>query len=109
MIQQLFALAFIVFFISRLFWQKKKDELSTPEFVFWLAFWALAALAIIYIKQIDRLVAGLGFSSLGINVLLYIAVVLLIYFVFRLRLKVEKIERNITKIVREVAIKKAEK
>jgi len=108
MIQQILAIAVILFFIARLFWQRKKEEISRAEFLFWLGFWSLAALAIIFIKQIDRLVAGLGFSALGIDVLFYVAVVLLFYAVFRLRLRQEKIERNITKITREIAMKERE-
>lgn len=108
MIQQILAIAVILFFIARLFWQRKKEEISRAGFLFWLGFWSLAALAIIFIKQIDRLVAGLGFSALGIDVLFYVAVVLLFYAVFRLRLRQEKIERNITKITREIAMKERE-
>ncbi|MFA6170979.1 MAG: DUF2304 domain-containing protein [Patescibacteria group bacterium] len=105
MIQQILALIVIIFFLSRLFWQKKKDELENAEFVFWLVFWALAAAAIVFIKSIDRFVADLGFSATGINVLFYVAVVLLFYIIFRLRLRIEKMERNITRIVREVALR----
>jgi hypothetical protein len=109
MVQKIIALIVIIFFIARLFWQKKKDEVNNAEFVFWIFFWVLAAAAIIFIKSIDRFVAGLGFSATGINVLFYIAVVLLFYIIFRLRLRIEKIERNITKIVREVALKEKDR
>jgi hypothetical protein len=106
MFQQIIALIIIAFFISRLFWQKQKKRINANEFVFWLIFWLLAALAIIFLKWIDKLVAGLGFSGSGIEVLLYAGVVVLFYFIFRLRLRLEKIERDITKIVRNIALKK---
>ncbi len=106
MFQQVIALIIIAFFVSRLFWQKRKKRVGANEFVFWLVFWILAALAIIFLKWIDALVAGLGFSGSGIEVLLYAGVVVLFYFIFRLRLRLEKIERDITKIVRNIAIKK---
>jgi len=38
-------------------------------------------------------------------VLLYLSVVLLFYLVFRLRLKLEKIEKDTTKIVQHIALK----
>ena len=103
MLQQVLALIIIIFFISRLFWQKKKGLLGINEFMFWLIFWVIAALAIVFIKWIDELVAGLGFTGSGIEVLLYLGVVILFYFIFRLRLRLEKIERNITEIVRSIA------
>ena len=104
MIQQLIALIIILFFVSRLFWQKKKNIISLNEFIFWLFFWLASAFAILYIKTIDRLVANLGFSSTGINILFYLGTIILFYLILRLRLRLEKIERNLTRIIREIAL-----
>lgn len=105
MLQQIIALIIIVWFIARLFWQKKKNYIGANEFLFWLIFWLIAAGLIISLKSIDRLVSGLGFSGSGIEVLLYLSVAMLFYLVFRLRLKFEKIEKDITKIVKNIALK----
>lgn len=109
MLQQLIALIVIAFFLARLFWQKQKRQISASEFVFWLIFWFLAGLAMVFLKTIDRLVASLGFSATGIQVLLYLAIALLFYLLFRLRLRLEKTERDITRIVRHIAIDEKEK
>ena len=105
MVQQSIALIIISYFLIRLVWRKSKSQLTINEFVFWLFLWLLVAVAVIFIKNIDQLVASLGFSSSGINVLLYLGVVLLFYWVFRLRIKIEKINKDITKIVRDISIK----
>lgn len=104
MLQQIIALIIIAFFLSRLFWQKQKNQIRANEFIFWLIFWILAAGAIIILKWIDKFVANLGFSGSGIDILIYISVVTLFYLIFKLRLKMEKTEKNITKIVRNIAI-----
>ena len=104
MLQQIIALVVILFFISRLFWQKRKKQIIASEFIFWLLFWGLAAVAILFLKNLDLLVASIGFSGSGIEVLLYLAIAILFYFIFRLRIKLEKIERNMTKIVTEIAL-----
>ena len=104
MFQQLIALIIIVFFLARLFIQKKRKQVSANEFYFWLFFWVLATVAIIFIKRIDSLVAHWGFSGTGIEVLFYAGVIILFYFIFRLRLRIEKIERDITEIVRNIAL-----
>lgn len=104
MSQQIIAFVIIVFFIARLFWQKKKEQIELAEFIFWLCFWLLAGVAIIFIKDIDLLLTDLGFSSSGINVLFYLAVILLFYLVFKLRIKLEKTNRDITKVIREIAL-----
>jgi hypothetical protein len=102
--QQILALFIIAFFLARLFWQKQKKQIPANEFIFWLIFWLLAAGAVITLKWIDKLVAQLGFSGSGIEVLLYLGVAILFYFIFRLRLRLEKIERDITKIIRAIAL-----
>lgn len=104
MLQQIIALIIIAFFLSRLFWQKQKNQIRVNEFIFWLIFWILAAGAIIILKWIDKFVANLGFSGSGIDILIYISVVILFYLIFKLRLKMEKMEKNITKIVRNIAL-----
>lgn len=106
MMQQLIALIFIFLFILRLLQQKNKKQLSGNEFVFWLAFWGLGALAIIFIRQLDQLLEKMGFSGSGINFLLYLAVLSLFYLIFKLRLKISKLEKSLTDLVREIALKK---
>ena len=100
MLQQFIGILIILFFLSRLFWQKNKKHINNNEFIFWLIFWIFSLLSIIFLKQIDKLVAKFGFSSSGIEILLYLAVVMLFYFIFRLRLRFEKIEKQLTKIIR---------
>ena len=103
--QQIIALIIIAFFLSRLFWQKQKNHIGFNEFLFWLIFWLLAAALIVFLKYIDKLVLDLGFSGRGIDVLAYLSAAVLFYLVFRLRLKLEKIEKDITKIVKNIALK----
>lgn len=107
MLQQLIALTIIFFFIWRLTVQKRKQEINKNEYIVWLSFWILGALAIIYIRDIDRILIDLGFSGSGINFLLYITVIILFYNVFKLRLLLAKTEANITKLSRKIALNEA--
>ena len=106
MLQQFLAFIIIFYFLFRLFWQKKKNEISRNEFIFWSIFWAVSMLLILFIKKIDQLVANFGFTASGIDVLLYASVIIIFYLIFRLRLRMEKIERNLTKIIREITLNK---
>jgi small membrane protein len=109
MLQQLIALLIILFFVFRLFILKKRDKVSVNEFIFWLVFWLLAGSGIIFVKDLDRLAANLGFSASGIQIILYAAVAVLFYMNFRLRLKIEKMDKDITKVVRKMAIDESDK
>lgn len=106
MFQTIIAVMVIVFFLSRLFWQKHAGRVNRSEFVFWLCFWLLALALILSLKWLDKMVANLGFSSSGIQVLLYLAVAVLTYFIFRLRLHLAKVEKDISQIVEHLAINK---
>ena len=108
MIQKLFALAIIVFFFFKILRQRQKEAISQNEFIFWTSFWILAALAIAFIKEIDRFVAALGFSGSGINILFYLAVLILFYFIFKLRLRLAKNEKQLTDLTRIVTLRDGE-
>lgn len=106
MLQQLLAIIIIAFFLIRLFGQKKKNKITSSEFSVWLIFWLIALIAIIFLKQIDILVANLGFSGTGINILVYLALLALIYLVFRMRLTIAKMEKNISELNQALTLKK---
>ena len=105
MIQQIIAISIVLFFLIRLVSQKNKNKISQTEFLLWLFFWIFSALVVIFIKYIDSLVAFLGFSAAGIDVLLYLAIAVLFYLLFRIRIKMEKIEKDITVLVRKISLK----
>ncbi len=106
MLQQILALIIIAFFLLRLFGQRKKKQINGNEFLLWLIFWLFALGAVIFIKQIDLLVAWLGFSGSAINILVYLAVLALIYQVFRMRLIIAKMEKNISTLNQALTLKK---
>lgn len=103
--QQIVAILIALFFIFKLHKQKKKGSIGNNEYLLWLFFWGAAALAIAFIKQIDLLTDKLGLAASGISFLSYLAVLILFYFVFGMRLKIAKMDREITELARIVAIK----
>lgn len=104
MVQQLIAVAVILYIILKIIQQWKRRQIGRNELLLWLMFWTAVLAAIIFIKKIDALVADLGFSAAGIDVLLYLSVAYLFYYIFKLRVKLEKTEKNITKIIRHIGL-----
>jgi hypothetical protein len=105
MLQQSIAILIILIFVIRLFVLQKQKKIPAGEFIFWLLFWLIAAAGIIFVKDLDRLAADFGFSASGIQIIIYAAVAVLFYLNFRLRLKVEKMDKDITQVIREVALR----
>lgn len=106
MAQQFIALLIITWFLWQLLLQKRKRQISNNELILWLVFWLLAGAFIIFIKQLDQLFLNLGFSGSGIEVLLYLGIAVLFYFIFKLRLRLAKLDQNLTKIVEHLALEK---
>ncbi len=106
MLQQTLALIIIIFFLFRLIDKKNKKQINGHEFLLWLIFWFLSLGAIIFLKKIDALVAWLGFSGAAINILVYLAILILIYQVFRMRLNIAKMEKNISELNQALTLKK---
>lgn len=107
--QQIIALFIIIIFVFKLKKQKEKNLIKRNELIFWLIFWLLGALAIIFIKQIDLLLTGLGITASGINFLFYLGVLILFYFIFRLRLSLAKLDNHLSELTRQIAIDRTNK
>lgn len=105
-LQQIIALLVIGFFVYRLIKQKKKKQVGGNEFYLWLSFWVISGLAIIFLKEFDKLAATFGFSASGINLLFYCATLILFYFIFKLRLNLAKLDRDLTDLNRELTLLK---
>ncbi len=104
MFQQAIAILVIIFIYSRVLAQKKRGSITASEFILWTLFWSCGLVAIIFIKKIDALAAQIGFSGKGIEVLLYLATALLFYLYIKVRLRIARMEKEITRIVRQIAV-----
>jgi len=102
---QIFAGLVMVIGILRAFMMYKERKLTNGWFVFWLIIWGgVGVLA--FIPSISyRISAPLGVQS-GISLVVYLSIILLFYLVFRIFLRLEKLQTDITRLVREIALRK---
>lgn len=107
--QQIIALVIITLFLIKIIIQKRKSQINKTEFFFWLSFWFISFLAIVFIKEIDILLESAGVSASGINFIVYLSVLFLFYLIFKLRLSVAKLDRELTSLNRKIAIKEVKK
>ncbi len=88
----------------------RKKDITLKEALFWSLLWLGVALVVLYPKLTDRLASAIGLQSAkGIDLVVYLAVALVFYLVFRLFVRLEKMERIITKVVRAAALKDNDK
>ena len=104
MIIKILLLIFILFVLLRTVARFIKKEIRTRELLAWLVFWLVVGTAVILPQTTDVLAEKVGVAR-GVDLLVYISVLVLFYLVFKVLVKLEKIDRQITGIIRAVALK----
>jgi len=97
-----------IFYITRTFIQFKRSKRSLNSTIVWVVFWLTIMLLAVIPNEISFKIAHmLGFKS-NINAVIFVALGLLFLFVFYLSALVEKLERQLTQLVRTMALKEKE-
>lgn len=94
----------ILFLLGKIVQQYYRKEITAWELVFWACFWILSGILLLVIRKIDVVAQFFGVER-AIDLLVYVAIASLFYFVYRIYVKLEKIERDITKVIRNSALK----
>ena len=86
-----------------------KNKITLLIFLLWTAVW-LSIIAVAVLPQVtgflDKLLSGKGRS---LDALTYFSIIFIFFAVFKIIAKLEKIEREITEIVRHLALKNPKK
>lgn len=103
MLIQILISLFALFALIKIISKFKKQELQNFELMLWLLFW-LAVGAIVWIPNfLTKMANALGIGR-GADLIFYASLIIIFYLIFRIYLKLEKIEKNITKIIRRNAL-----
>jgi small membrane protein len=105
---QFLALLFSLFALSRVILRAKDKKITSGELVFWLGIWIILIVVIIFPEISSFFATFLGIGR-GTDAILYASIGILFYIVFRLYVKLEETQKELTKIVRERAIKNKKK
>ena len=83
----------------------RKQDITFREFIIWAIFWLLVGVAALAPKKTDIIAQWLGVER-GVDLLVYISIIVLFFIVFKIIVKLEKIDKDITQIVRNTALRK---
>ena len=103
-----FAIIFAVFALSRVILRFKERAVSFRELIFWSVLW-LAMILIAFLPGISGFIANIFGIGRGVDVLVYVSIIVLFYVLFRLYVKLDSMEQEITKLVRIVSLEKVKK
>lgn len=101
---QVFAIAMALFAISRAYLRLREKKLKPFEFIFWTLLW-LVVVFIAFAPDVTFFFSKLVGIERGIDIIIYTSIIALFYLMFRLYVKLETVEQNLTKIVRELALR----
>ena len=101
---QLILSALIIFIIIKTATSFKKKHITKLFFVLWNFFWLTILYFIYYPGLLVGLAKRLGVGR-GVDLAIYVSIICLFYLIYRVFIKIQKIDKQITKIVRELAIK----
>ncbi len=94
--------------ISGVLKKYRSGELGVLGTSFWVIFWVGALLAVLW-PHGTTIVANLFGIGRGADFIFYVSIILIFFVLFRLHVKIENVNRDITKIVRQMAIDKESK
>ena len=99
-------IAFALFAIFKAWRAFIGGGLDRRKLLWWTAFW-LAVAVVILLPQTATLLANLLGVGRGVDLALYISLVVLFYALFTMSRKVDRLEKSLTDLVREIALKNA--
>ncbi|MFH1111909.1 MAG: DUF2304 domain-containing protein [Patescibacteria group bacterium] len=105
---QIIILLFVLIMWWRLYLKFKANELSLREFLEWFIFWLVVSVLTLVPDTSSYLASVLGVGR-GADLVVYFALLIIFYLMFRIFMKLERNERRLTKIVSELAIREKEK
>ena len=100
---QFLIIAFAAFALARAVSQFRAGKLPRLWFVFWLFFWAAAVFVAVLPQTTDMVAQWVGVGR-GADFITYISLIALFYLFFRLFIKIEDVERQLTRLVRKLAM-----
>lgn len=100
---QFLIVALTLFIIIKTILSFKKRSISFKSLLFWGALWSVILTVFILPQTANYLAAILGLGR-GADVAVYFSIILIFYLIFRIFVRLEKIESDITAIIGEIAL-----
>lgn len=100
---QFLLLLFVLFLLTRVVVRYRSREIRAREFFFWLLFWVGGGVVIAWPEAANRIADAVGVGR-GVDVVIYFALLFIFYVLFRLVARIDRIERDLTLLVRRKAL-----
>ena len=100
---QILIAIFALFALSRAVLRFKDNKLTINEMIFWIVVW-IGVILVSFLPSLTSLLSEVLGIGRGMDVVVYIGIVVLFYLIFRLYVKLEGVEKEVTFVVRKLAL-----
>lgn len=101
---QIFLTIIIFFILFKTVLSFKKEKLDDKKFYFfWIGFWLIVTVLVNFTQILSSFAKFLGIGR-GVDLAVYTSIIAIFYLLFIFFQRIKKLEREITKIVREITI-----
>jgi hypothetical protein len=106
LVSQIFLSTIILFILVKTIVNLRREKLIDKTFYWlWIGFWLVVLFLIHFTDILSSLAHLLGIGR-GVDLAVYTSIILIFYLLFVFFKRLNKIEKEITKIVREIAMKR---
>jgi small membrane protein len=107
LLQQIITILILLAWASTVYTLQKK-KINFGEFFLWSMLWLSLLVASLFPKLPTLLSQALGIGR-GVDLVIYASIFVLFFLMFKLYVRMEEQERQVTSLVRETAIRRAKK
>jgi len=101
---QIFLLSLVIVGMGLVILRYRQRKIGTVAFLLWLVLWTGAAAVIMFPMSTVILARILGIGR-GADLVLYTSLIVTLYLLFRLHVRLEQVNREVTQIVRALALR----
>ncbi len=105
---EILIIIFACFALIKVVLKLKDKAISWREFGFWAVIWT-ALVALVLLRKRLGFLGELSGVDDPFKTVVILSIILLFYLMFRTFIKIDKVEQEITRLTREIAIKKVRK
>jgi len=99
---RILVIIFVIFALSRAFLRFKDKSISFRELLFWLVIWTIA-IVLIFEPDISNYAARFLGMGRGADTIFFLAIVFLFYSIFRLYVKMDRMDKDITDLAIKIS------
>ncbi len=103
MLIQIILSLFLLFALSRVLMQLRQGKLTVGTFLFWSGLFVFALTGVLNPEFTQSVARFFGIGR-GTDIAIYLSIALLFYLIFRLSIAIEETRRDITELVRRIAL-----